>query len=145
MSLFISIYYMYFPFLICEVKYGAAALDVADRQNTYSITIALRGVIDLFRLMKREKELNREILAFSISICSVINDLPLDPDFEVSEQSEPGESGLSQGLDSYYLSDQSIYNTASLLEEAGSQSSRVNTRDITRNTLLSQENNGKTL
>jgi len=33
MSLFMSMYYMYFPFLTYEVKCGAAALDVADRQN----------------------------------------------------------------------------------------------------------------
>ncbi len=26
-------YYMHFPFLTCDVKCGAAALDVADRQN----------------------------------------------------------------------------------------------------------------
>jgi hypothetical protein len=29
--------------------------------------MAVRGVIELFRLVKREKELHREILAFSIS------------------------------------------------------------------------------
>jgi hypothetical protein len=57
MSLFISIYYIYFPFLIYKVKYGAAALNITDRQNTYSITMAIRGIIELFRLIKREKEL----------------------------------------------------------------------------------------
>ncbi|TVY31526.1 hypothetical protein LSUB1_G008301 [Lachnellula subtilissima] len=31
MSLFMSTYYIYFPFLTCEVKCGAAALDIADR------------------------------------------------------------------------------------------------------------------
>jgi hypothetical protein len=67
MSLFISIYYIYFPFLIYEVKYGAAALDITDRQNTHSITIAVRSIIELFRLVKREKELYREILAFLVS------------------------------------------------------------------------------
>jgi hypothetical protein len=56
-SYFIATYYMYLPFLTCEVKCGAAALDIADRQNAYSITIAVRGVVDLFRLVKREKEL----------------------------------------------------------------------------------------
>lgn len=60
-------YYMYFPFLTCEVKYGAAALDIADRQNAHSMTLAVRGIVELFRLIKREKELYREILAFSIS------------------------------------------------------------------------------
>ena len=58
---------MYFPFLTCEVKCGAAALDVADRQNAQSISVALRALIVLFRSVKREKELDREILAFSIS------------------------------------------------------------------------------
>jgi hypothetical protein len=146
MSLFMNIYYMYFPFLTCEIKCGVTALNIADRQNAYSMTIAVRGVIELFRLIKREKELYREILAFSVShnhrtvriyghypvldgkkitfyrypirefsfteldgkekwtaykftknvydiwmptylkrICSVINDLSLDPDFKVSE------------------------------------------------------------
>jgi hypothetical protein len=67
MFLFIGIYYIYFQFLMCEVKYGAAALNVADWQNAYSITIAVRGIVELFRLVKREKELYREILAFLIS------------------------------------------------------------------------------
>lgn len=175
-SFFLSTYYMYFPFLTCEVKCGAVALDVADRQNAHSMTMAVRGVVELFRLVKREKELHREILAFSVShnhqtvriyghypvidgnkttfyrhpihkfdftaldgkekwtaykftknvydiwmpthferICSVIDDLPPDPDFE---QSEPGESGLPQGLESHHLSGQSSHNAASLLEEA---------------------------
>ena len=66
-SLFVATYRMYFPFLTCEVKCGAAALDVADRQNAHSMTIAVRSVVELYRAVKREKELNREILAFSIS------------------------------------------------------------------------------
>jgi hypothetical protein len=60
-------YYMYFPFLTCEVNCGVAALDVADRQNAHSMTLAVRGIVELFRLLNREKELHREILAFSIS------------------------------------------------------------------------------
>lgn len=58
---------MFFPFLTCEVKCGAAALDIADRQNAHSMTVAIRALVELFRLVKREKELDREILAFSIS------------------------------------------------------------------------------
>jgi hypothetical protein len=54
---FMATWQMYFPFLTCEVKCGAAALDVADRQNAHSMTLAVRGVVELFRLMKREKEL----------------------------------------------------------------------------------------
>ena len=60
-------YYMYFPFLTCEVKCGAAALDVADRQNAYSMTLAVRGIVELFRAVEREEEVNRKILAFSVS------------------------------------------------------------------------------
>lgn len=66
-SFFVATYRMYFPFLTCEVKCGAAALDVADRQNAHSMTIAVRAVVELYRAVKREKELNMEILAFSIS------------------------------------------------------------------------------
>ncbi|PQE14400.1 phosphatidylserine decarboxylase protein [Rutstroemia sp. NJR-2017a BBW] len=42
-------------------------LDVADRQNAHSMTLAVRAIVELFRLAKREKELHRQILAFSIS------------------------------------------------------------------------------
>jgi hypothetical protein len=201
-SHFMATWQMYFPFLTCEVKCGAAALDVADRQNAHSMTLAVRGVFELFRLVKREKELHREILAFSVShdhrtvriyshypvidgnkttfyrhpihefsftaldgkekwtaykftkniydiwmpthfkrICSVIDALPPDLDFEVSQQSEPEGSGLSQGLESHHLSDQSSHDAASL-EEAGSQSSRLSSRDVTPDTSLSQRIEG---
>lgn len=66
-SFFVATYRMYFPFLTCEVKCGAAALDIADRQNAHSMTIAVRAIVELYRAVKREKELDREILAFSIS------------------------------------------------------------------------------
>ena len=66
-SFFMATYYMYFPFLTCEVKCGAAALDIADRQNAHSMTIAIRGIVELFKYVKCEKKLDREILAFSIS------------------------------------------------------------------------------
>jgi hypothetical protein len=76
-------------------------------------------------------------------ICSVIDELPPDLDFEVSQLSKPEESGLSQVLDGHHLSDQSSYGAASL-EEADSQSSRVNSRDVTPDTSLSQRIDGKT-
>jgi hypothetical protein len=63
-SYFMATWKMYLPFLTCEVKCGAAALDVADRQNAHSMALAVRGVVELFRL---EKELHREILAFLVS------------------------------------------------------------------------------
>jgi hypothetical protein len=67
LSFFMATYYMYFPFLACEVKCGAAALDVADRQNAHSMTLAARGIVELFRLVGREDEAHRQILAFSVS------------------------------------------------------------------------------
>ncbi len=58
---------MHFPFLIRGVKCGAQALEIADRQNAHSMTLAVRGVVEIFRGVKREKEVDREILAFSVS------------------------------------------------------------------------------
>ncbi|KAK4096004.1 hypothetical protein N658DRAFT_502078 [Parathielavia hyrcaniae] len=66
-SFFMGTYYVYFPYLTCEVKCGAAALDIADRQNAHSMTLAVRGIVQLFRAVKREDEVNRKILAFSVS------------------------------------------------------------------------------
>ncbi|KAF2789400.1 hypothetical protein K505DRAFT_352608 [Melanomma pulvis-pyrius CBS 109.77] len=66
-SYFMATYYMYFPFLTCEVKCGSATLNIANRQNAHSITLAVRTVVELFRLVKREKEISRKILAFAIS------------------------------------------------------------------------------
>lgn len=49
-SFFMATYCMYFPFLTtCEVKCGAGALDIADRQNAHSMTLAVRGIVELFR------------------------------------------------------------------------------------------------
>ncbi|KAI9163547.1 hypothetical protein HJFPF1_05164 [Paramyrothecium foliicola] len=67
LSLFMATYYMHFPFLSCEVKCGAVALSIADRQNAHSMALAARGIVELFRLVKREKEVHRQILSFSIS------------------------------------------------------------------------------
>ena len=72
-SYFMATWRMYFPFLTCEVKCGAAALDIADRQNAHSMTHAVRAVVELYKYAKWEegfdwtKEVHREILAFSIS------------------------------------------------------------------------------
>ncbi|KAL1957320.1 hypothetical protein VTO42DRAFT_6109 [Malbranchea cinnamomea] len=66
-SFFMGTAYMYFPFFTSEVKCGKSALDIADRQNAHSMTLAVRGVVELFKLVKREQELHREILAFSMS------------------------------------------------------------------------------
>lgn len=58
---------MYFPFVTCEVKYGAVALDIADRQNAHSMTLAVRAIVELFRRPKLQGGIDREIVAFSIS------------------------------------------------------------------------------
>ena len=41
--------------------------DVVDRQNAHSMTCAVRGVVEFYKAVKREKELHQEILVFSIS------------------------------------------------------------------------------
>lgn len=66
-SLFMGTRLMHFPFLTCEVKCGNQALTISDRQNAHSMTLAVRGVVELFRLVGREKELDYRILALSIS------------------------------------------------------------------------------
>ncbi|KAF2817510.1 uncharacterized protein BDZ99DRAFT_513751 [Mytilinidion resinicola] len=66
-SLVAATYNMYLPFLTSEVKCGASALDIADRQNAHSQSVALLGLTTLFRLVGRENELHREINGFSIS------------------------------------------------------------------------------
>jgi hypothetical protein len=198
-SHFMATWQMYFPFLTCEVKCGNAALDIADRQNAHSMTLVLRGYVELFKLVKREKELHREILAFSIShddrtvriyghypvidgnktkfyrhpidevsfaakrevkwtafrfttnvhdiwmpihfkrICSAIDELP---SIEVSRQSEAGESGLSQGLESHHLFTGSSQDAISLPDEGDSQSS-CSSRNVTPHTSVSQQIEGR--
>jgi hypothetical protein len=196
-SYFMATWQMYLPFLTCEVKCGTAALDIADRQNAHSMTLAVRGVVELFRLVGREKELHREIVAFSIShddrtvriyghypvingkdttyyrhpidtfdftardgkekwtaykftknvydiwmpthferICSVIDELPPDINFEVFEPRPSEASGLSQVFEDQSLLQQSNVDTASLEGNEDSQSSLAGS--ITPNTSLSR-------
>ncbi|KAI4241304.1 MAG: hypothetical protein L6R40_004610 [Gallowayella cf. fulva] len=66
-SYFLGTYYMRFPFLTCKVKRGSAGLNIADRQNLHSMTLAVRGIVELFRLVNRAQELHRRSLAFSVS------------------------------------------------------------------------------
>ncbi|MCJ1422374.1 hypothetical protein MMC29_000254 [Sticta canariensis] len=58
---------MYFPFLTAEVKCGNEALNIADRQNAHSAAVAANAVVELYRLVSRQDELNRKILTFSVS------------------------------------------------------------------------------
>lgn len=66
-SRLMATHYMYFPFLTSEVKSGTAGLDVADRQNGHSMGVAVRAIIFLYQLAKRQTELHRRLLAFSVS------------------------------------------------------------------------------
>jgi hypothetical protein len=188
---------MYFPFLTSEVKCGNESLGIADRQNAHSMTVAIRGVVELFRLAKREHEVHREILAFSVShndrdvmlyghypvvdkqkttfyrhpihafsilalegkekwtayrftkniydiwmpmhlkrLCSVIESIPADLNFEPSELGESARSGLLQGLESHHLSDGG---TADAVSNADNdQSSLVDREHSTPDTSFSQ-------
>ena len=160
------------------------------------MTMAVRGVVKFYRLVRREKELHREILAFSIShdhssvriyghypvingkdiayyrhpirkfdfteqdgkekwaaykftknvydrwmpthfrrICSAINDLPPDINFEVSKLQFSARLELSQVFEDQSLSQQSNPNTTSLVGNDDSQSSLAGS--ITLNTSLS--------
>jgi hypothetical protein len=58
---------MHFPFFTCEVKCGLVGLDIADRQYLHSMTLSVRAIVELFRLVDRAEELHRDIVAFSIS------------------------------------------------------------------------------
>jgi hypothetical protein len=58
---------IYFPFLTCEVKCGNEALNIADRQNAHNGSVAVKQLVNLYREVSRESELDRKILAFSIS------------------------------------------------------------------------------
>ncbi|ETN44772.1 uncharacterized protein HMPREF1541_10442 [Cyphellophora europaea CBS 101466] len=58
---------MCFPFLTCEVKCGKQALDIADRPNANSMTIATRAMVELYRLTGRVGNAHRRAACFSIS------------------------------------------------------------------------------
>ncbi|KAL8652530.1 MAG: hypothetical protein Q9210_002628 [Variospora velana] len=66
-SYFLATWRMYFPFFTCEAKSAMGDLDVADKQNAHSMTMAVRGIVELFKLVNCESNLHRKILAFSIS------------------------------------------------------------------------------
>ena len=66
-SLFMATFRMYLPFFTCETTCGDEGLEVADRPNAHSMAIAVRGVVELFRLVGREREIDRQILGFSVS------------------------------------------------------------------------------
>ncbi|KAL9100349.1 MAG: hypothetical protein Q9163_004262, partial [Psora crenata] len=65
--------HMFFPFLMCEVKCGRDGLDMADRQNMHSCSVAVRAILrieqeaDKYRQDKKIESLNGQVLVFSIS------------------------------------------------------------------------------
>jgi hypothetical protein len=67
-SYFRATFFMLFPFITFEVKRGSIGLDIADRQNAHSNTVAVLGLAEFFRLCGREQELHGRLLTFSISI-----------------------------------------------------------------------------
>jgi len=89
-------------------KFDFTELDGKEKWTAYKFT---RNVYDIWMPTQLKR------------ICSVIDELPPDIDFEVSQRSVQEESGLSQGLESHQLSDRSSQYATSLLEEVGSQSS----------------------
>ena len=58
---------MFFPFLMSEAKYGEVGLLIADLQNAPSASIAVNAIVQLYKAVSREKEIDKKILAFSIS------------------------------------------------------------------------------
>ena len=64
---FTATFKIYFPFFTSEVKCGEQALNIADRQNAHSMTVAIKGIIELYRIVGRAHELHRKVLGFSIS------------------------------------------------------------------------------
>jgi hypothetical protein len=56
-----------FPVLTAEGKDCHGSIKEADKKNLHHMTRAMKGVVDLFKKVKREKELDCRILGFSIS------------------------------------------------------------------------------
>ena len=72
--------HLYFPFIMCEVKCGENGLNIADRQNAHSASMAVNAIFRLHRAasqayelshdnqaLLRPEEIHGKILAFSIS------------------------------------------------------------------------------
>lgn len=66
-SIFRGTLEMLFPFFTAEVRCAKDSLELADQHNAHSMARSLNGVVELFRIVKREKELDRKILGFSLT------------------------------------------------------------------------------
>lgn len=64
-SFFMATDQICFPFLAYEMNDDS--LDEADLMNAHSMTLAVRSVVELFRLVNRQHELHRQTIAFSLS------------------------------------------------------------------------------
>jgi len=58
---------MYFLFLTLEMKCDNEALNIANWQNAHSVVVATNVVVELYRLVSRQDELNQKILTFLVS------------------------------------------------------------------------------
>lgn len=58
---------MYFPFLTCEIKAPNEGIEAAENQNGYSMLVAVRAMVELFRAAKLEHTCSGHIMAFSMS------------------------------------------------------------------------------
>ncbi|KAL3450416.1 hypothetical protein BJX65DRAFT_305253 [Aspergillus insuetus] len=58
---------LYFPFMVSEARSESVPLLVAQRAIANSMAVCLRGIIALFKIARREKELHRQVLGFSIA------------------------------------------------------------------------------
>jgi hypothetical protein len=126
--------------------------------------MAVRGIVELFRLAKREKELHQEVLAFPIShdhrTVRIYGHYAIIDANKTTFYRHPIHTFDFTALDgkekwtaykftknvydvwmlAHFKRICSIIDTASLLEEADSQSNRVALRDVTPDTSLSQRN-----
>ncbi|KAL1987307.1 hypothetical protein VTN96DRAFT_4335 [Rasamsonia emersonii] len=63
-SPYLGSYWIYFPFLACEAACGD--VQIADRQNAHAAGIAVMGIVELFKRVEREAELDRESSLFRL-------------------------------------------------------------------------------
>lgn len=60
-------YYIYFLFLTYELKCSTTDHNIVDQQNGHSMAIAVEGIVELFKLEKKKRELHGKLLIFLIS------------------------------------------------------------------------------
>ncbi len=55
---FVAIYQMYFSFLTCKMKCNVATFNIVNHQNAHSMIIVVRALVQLYKAVKRKKELH---------------------------------------------------------------------------------------